>query len=188
MKRWVPVFLLLVVLPVAAYAQLPPVGYMGLFTNSIHSWWCVDGAGFYSAEMWVWCLPGDGGMICVEFALGYPGNVIQSTITLSPLIFPPEVFDPEIGVTLCYSTCQVAWTWIFHQTLWVTTAEQTHVALVKHTNPLIEDIQIATCEAGYPVEPVRKFSDFYINYPPEECPGNAVESESWGAIKSLMAE
>jgi hypothetical protein len=162
---------------------------MGLFTDSSHSWWCVDGAGFYPAEVWLWCLPGDGGMICAEFAISYPDNVIQSTTTFSPLIFPPiDPTDLETGVSLCFSACQVTWTWIFHQALWVTTAEQTYVGLVKHTDPDIEAIQIATCEPGYPVEPVRKFSDFYINYPPEECPGNAVESESWGAIKNLMAE
>jgi len=65
----------------AVFAQGPPVGYMGLYPDDSHSGWCATGVGFYPVEMWICCLPSENDQICAEFAMSYPSNVIQSTVT-----------------------------------------------------------------------------------------------------------
>lgn len=172
----------------AASAQLPLVGYIGLFADDNRDTWCVNGVGFYQIEMWVWCLPSTPGMICAEFAISYPGNVVQSAITFPPPVIIPEVFEPETGVNACFTECQMQWTWAFHQTLFVSDALPSYLEIIKHSDPSIEYIRFATCEPGNPTEPVKKFTNLYINYAPEESPCTymATESRSWGAIKSLV--
>ncbi|HUV35399.1 MAG TPA: hypothetical protein VMX58_00485 [Patescibacteria group bacterium] len=188
MKKWLTLVVILCALSGTAGAQLPPVGYIGLFTDDNRDTWCVNGVGFYQFEMWVWCLPSDEGMICAEFAISYPGNVVQSVITLLPPIIIPEGFEPETGVNVCFTECQVQWTWAFHQTLFVSDASPSHLEIIKHSDPDIEYIRFATCEPGNPTEPVKKFTNLYINYDPagSPCTFTATESRSWGAIKNLV--
>lgn len=189
MRKWLLVFLVLCALSHGAGAQFPPRGYIGLFTDEFHNEWCAVGAGFYEVYMWVWCLPGERGMFCAEFAVSYPTNVIQSAMTWHPdfpmVIEPPY---PEEGISLCYLSCKWDWVWVFYQQLWVTDMMPAYVEIVKHSDPGISDIQFANCEPGYPVEPVTKYTNLYINYDPasSECLGTAVETASWGTIKNLM--
>ncbi len=173
----------------AAGAQLPPVGYIGLYTDEFHDTWCANGVGLYPVNMWVWCLPSERGMMCAEFAISYPINVIRSTVVWNPeipiIVDPP---DPSVGVSICFLNCKWDWTFWFYQQLWVVDPTPVHAEIIKHTDPYVLDIQFANCDPGYPVEPVRKYTNLYINYDPgsSECSGTAVESRSWGAIKRLV--
>ena len=57
------------------YSQGMTNGYIGLFADDIHASWCVQGVEFYQIEMWVWCLPNDEGIICVDsedFTVNFP--------------------------------------------------------------------------------------------------------------------
>ena len=67
-----------------AFAQAPPVGYFGLFTDLDHSSWCGSpGAGWPPAlTFYGIALPSMNGMKCVEFRLIYDaGNASLGTAT-----------------------------------------------------------------------------------------------------------
>jgi hypothetical protein len=173
-------------LPATGYAQNPSLGYIGLFADSEHSYWCVNGVGFYPVEMWIWTLPGQNGMICVEFEIGYAANVIPSTITPGFDDVTLAIGDLDEGLSACLMECQWDWFWFYHQTLYVTDDMPTYCEVLPH--PDIGVYQFANCLPGFPVEPCIKFTNLYINYQPTdpECLGTAVESSSWGAIKSIF--
>jgi hypothetical protein len=187
MKRWLSILLVFWILPVAVFAQLPPVGYIGLYTDELHNEWCAVGAGFYLVQMWAWCLPSERGMICAEFRIDYPANVIQSSVTWNQpwFIDPPDL---EEGASVCLLDCQWDWYWLFHQQLWVTDPGPTYVEIVEFPFLEVPVMQFANCEPGYPVETVKKYTNLYINYDlaSPECSGTAAETGSWGAIKKLM--
>ncbi len=189
MRNGFLLFLAVSLIAAAAGAQLPHVGYIGLFTDDDHQSWCANGVGFYQVNMWVWCLPSERGMICAEFAISYPPNVIQSTLTWNPeiqwVIDPPSPYE---GISVCLPECKCDWFWLFYQQLWVIDAAPVYVEIIKHPDSYVENIQFANCEPGFPFEPVIKYTNLYINYDPAgpECSGTAAESASWGAIKSLV--
>ncbi|UCF06936.1 MAG: hypothetical protein JSV33_07925 [bacterium] len=162
----------------SAFAQ--PVGYIGLFVDDSHSFWCAEGSGFYSFEMWIWCLPSERGMICAEFMCVYPANVIQSTLTTNPIV-SVTLGTLDTGMSVCYFACEWDWNWPFHQTLWVTDATESVITIEKHPDPNIVCIQFANCEPGYPTECVSPISMIEINH----CT-NAVDESSWSAIKGLL--
>jgi hypothetical protein len=177
-------FLTLISLP--SNAQWGPIGYIGLFADGDHTIWCVQGEGFYPVEVWVWCLPGQNGMICAEFDLEYPSNIIASTVTANPIIPPIVVPPPEGGYSLCFSSCQWDWIWIFHQALYVTDSSQSNVEIVPC--PCSGAYQFANCLDGFPTEACIKYTNLFINYnylSDPECTVTSVEEASWGAIKSL---
>ncbi len=167
MKRWLLFSLTFLVIGSAASAELPPVGYIGLYVDDQHEYYCAEGVGFYPVEMWVWCLPSERGMICPEFAIDYPVNVIQSTVTFHPdlgiIIDPP---DAEEGISVCYQSCRWDWVWVFHQSLWVTDPTKTYIQIVPH--PDIGVYRFANCEPGYPTEPCIKLTNLYLNYGPDD--------------------
>ncbi len=160
--------------------------FMGLYTDDTHSYWCATGVGFYPVEVWILCLPGPLGVICNEFMICYPVNVIQSTVTDNTAIISVTLGSLPAGMSVCYLACQYGWFWMFHQQLWVTNADQTMVYICAH--PDVGLYQVADCTPGYPTQPCDLLTNFYINYGPEEqvCQGTATEDASWGAIKSMM--
>ncbi len=183
MKKALIASVALLLISSSAFASL---GYIGLYVDADHSYWCTEGTGFYAAEMWIWCLPGPDGQICAEFAVAYPANIIQSTVTWNDPLISVSLGDLPGGLSVCYVGCQHGWNWPCHQALWVTDPSQTFIQIVPH--PEAGAIQFANCLEGYPVEPATVLTNLFINYPPEapECQGTAVEESSWGAIKGLF--
>jgi hypothetical protein len=169
----------------------PPRGYIGLFADEDHSSWCASGAPVYPVEIWVMCLPGYLGQICAEFAVHYPANVTQSTITInSALWFQIPGYlcvDDYCNFAPCYHWCEWDWHWVMHQTIYVTDWTPSFVEI---TGNQIGGgtYQFANCDSGYPLEPCTVLTRFYLNYDPSapECMATATKSESWGAIKSLV--
>lgn len=193
MRYWIIPFILSILtltsLPCHADA---PIGYIGLFADYEYSTWCVAGEGYYFFEMWVWCLPSYDGQICAEFAISYPSNVIQSTITRNtPLLAVtlPDCIMCEGNMCMvgcCYVSCQWDWHWIFHQQLYVTDQTPSYCEIVAH--PYAGTYQLANCLPGYPVEPCIKYTNLFINYDfsDPECTVTSAAEASWGAIKSLL--
>jgi hypothetical protein len=186
MKKALLVAVVLLLSASAANAVGPPTGYIGLFTGETHSAWCVNGAGFYPAEMWVMCLPSYLGQICAEFRVCYPANVIQSTVTWNTALISVSLGDLPSGLSVCFVGCQNAWLWICHQALWVTDPSLTYIYICPH--PTVGVYQFANCTVGYPTEPCIKFTNFYLNRSAgtPECDVAGTEDASWGAIKSMM--
>lgn len=176
--------LLIIIIPGISTAQAP-TGYIGLFADDYRGSWCINGVGFYQASMWVWCLPGQDGMVCAEFDISYPYNVIEAGINYNPAILP-LIIQPPDGWSLCFSECRTDWVWMFNQIIFVTTVDKTMLEIVPM--PDVGVYQFANCLPGYPVEPCIKLTNLYINYEPDEseCSTTGVEASSWGAIKSLF--
>ncbi len=187
MKRLLMVLLLFISFG-TAHAQLPQTAYIGLFADEDHLSWCVNGQVFYGCEMWVWVLPSERGVMCVEFKVEYPDNVIQSTILQCWGDFTLDIEDPAMGYSACALECRLEWFCVFVQQLYVTSAEETRCEIVPHVGA--GAYQVANCEPGYPVEPVIKLTDLYVNREPNDpvCAGVGTGSASWGAIKRLVSD
>ena len=166
----------------SAFSQLPPEGFIGLFTDNIHSNWCTEGIPLYPVEMWVWCLPSERGQMCAEFAVSYPSNVIESTVTQNDAIISVRLGDLPNGVSVCYVVCQYDWNWPFHQTLYVTDFAETNVRIMPHLG--VGYYQFANCEPGYPTEMCNIYTDLNINH----CELVATREASWGAVKALIGK
>jgi hypothetical protein len=193
MKKALLLMIVALMLSSAVHAcpDCPPpyrYGYIGLYIDEGRMYWCASGVGFYPVEMWIWCLPGENGQICAEFAISYPPNVIQSTTTKNLPLISVDMGDLASGWSVCYIACQWSWHWPAHQLLYVTDPTKTHCEVVAH--PGVGAYQFANCEPGYPVEPCNILSHLFINYDvfDPECAGFATQEASWGAIKSLISE
>ncbi|UCF05832.1 MAG: hypothetical protein JSV33_01995 [bacterium] len=189
MKRILLITVAVLLIASFAHAQLPPVGYIGLYLNteppSPDPIACATGAGFYPVEMYIWALPNEKGMMCAEFMVTYPVNVIQSTVTTNPLVCV-TLGTLDTGMSACLCTCAWDWTWYFHQLLYVTDPTPTECTIVKHPDPNIPCVQHANCDPGYPTECCIVHTKLLLN---QECPPEnpvGTEEASWGAIKDLV--
>jgi hypothetical protein len=121
--------------------------------------------GFYAIEMWIWCQPGPNGMICAEFCVDYPYNIIQTIVTTNMDIYSVSIGDLVSGISVCYKQCLYDWHWIYHQTLYVTDPSPGAVMIVQH--PEASMLQVANCLGGYPLEEAISWIGLYYNDP---CP------------------
>ncbi|UCF04676.1 MAG: hypothetical protein JSV33_12225 [bacterium] len=161
-------------------AQLPSKPYIGLFIDEARSSWCTEGVPLYLVQMYIYFLPSERGIMCLEFVIEYPQNVIQSTITPHYPSIECWIEGPwDEGVTVCFRDCVMDWTWSHCQDLWVTDLEYSVVRILPH--PAVGALQVASCEPGFPVEPCTNFTQLYIN----GCGPTGVDEASWGAIKSM---
>ncbi|MBN1884096.1 MAG: hypothetical protein JW876_01065 [Candidatus Krumholzibacteriota bacterium] len=185
MKRIFAIAVVCILLAAGATAQTP-LGYMGLYADGAHGTWCATGSGFYPVEMWIWCLAGINGQICAEFMIGYPANVITSTVTANTDAISVTLGDLASGMSACLKECNESWLWFFHQTLYVSDPTLTFVQILGH--PDVGVYQFANCNEGFPTEPCVALTHLYLNAGPElpECQTTAVETASWGAIKSML--
>ena len=191
MKKLLTVLLLTAILSGSAIAQAPPVSYVGLYCDEHHSSRCAAGAGSYEFLMWIWVLPGVDGLAAVEFAMEYPAGVIPGEVERNP-IFSTQIGDLSSvdGVATAASECLEDWTWVFRQTLHVTTSDPMEVRIKGSTiGEFVYETPIHTsCEYGFPIYELHVLNYLYINYSGTEyeCSTIGTESKSWGAIKSLF--
>ncbi len=194
MKHALTLALIVLVIASTAFAQLPPKGYIGLFTDANHDTWCVTGEmPFYMVNFWILCLPSVDGMLCAEFAISYPSSgVIQAAVTPNVAIISVAQGSLPAGMSVCYIECQWDWHWCFNQQIYVNEPDQKMIEIIPHTDPRITQIQFAECiPPSYPIEKAVKFTNFYINYDPITeplCQVTGTESKSWGAIKTMITE
>lgn len=117
MKRILLISMVLVLLGVAVSAQLPPRGN-ALYADGARSYsaCCPIPPGFAIAkiEMWVWCLPSENGLWGVDFAVGYPSNIIRDRLTYNGHL-AAIAGDPLTGVAARFDACQWNWCWVAHQ-------------------------------------------------------------------------
>jgi hypothetical protein len=141
--------------------------------------------GFYPVEMWVWAKPDPGlGMICADFMVSYPINVIQSTTTYNSTIVSTYLGSIGTGFTVCLNSCQYDWVWIAHQLLYVYDPTQTKCEIVNH--PEAGAIQFYECTAGFPAYSVASMPRLWLNQDWGPCEDPiAADETSWGAIKSI---
>lgn len=177
--------LLILFLVVTGTASAQQEGYIGLYTDDTHSQSCVTGVGFYPAQVWIWCLPGENGQICAEFSVAYPPNIVQSTVYKNTPIISVDMGDIAGGWSVCYTDCRYDFHWLAWQQIYVTDATPGWIEIVKHPSPEITCVQAANCLPGYPIECLMVLTKFGVN---QECPPEnpiGTEETTWGAIKGL---
>jgi hypothetical protein len=181
--------MVLLISPIALHSQLPPQGYIGLFTDEYRQEWCAEGEAIYSVEMWMWCLPSNNGQAGVEFGVRYPSNIVLSTFTTNDIWGLGMISGCEGDICYLsggYMGCMTDWHWIFHETLYVMDSTPSYCEIVPFPESGV--YKFMSCLPGHPDEPCRIYTNAYFNYPPEgpECRGTAIESKSWGSIKSMF--
>jgi hypothetical protein len=184
------------------FGQEPPVTYLGLYADGARTTWCACGDPEYQIDMWVYAIPGQGGLKAYNFDLSYPSNVVVMNLALNrhrstPITCLPGYCDPPPGLYGEFDFCLEPpkfWDvlWLVHGTLNVISSEPGIVELVptagsgeKAVTPYPPTFQVTRCDGVNESPPV--LTKLYVNYGPStpECSGMAVNQKTWGAIKHL---
>jgi len=171
-------------------AKLPPRGNISLYADGLrsHSAYCAVPWGYSVAkiEMWVWCQPGENGLRGVECAVAYPSNVVADRVTYNSDLAARQgtLLD---GISAGFGTCQWDWVWVAHQTLYMSSLDQTYLEVAPH--PAVGFFRFFNCGEGNPAEPCLKGTNLPLNaaapcLPPETAIGAG--RSTWGAVKSLF--
>jgi hypothetical protein len=191
MKHLFPAVAIIASLAVSAHAQFPPRGNISLYADGARSYsaYCAVPWGYSiaKAEVWVWCQPGENGLWGVEFAVAYPSNVITDRVTYNSDLVTKQGGLLE-GISVAFGTCQWDWCWVAHQTLYVSSLQQTYLEVAPH--PASGFFQLFTCSEGNPMEPCLKGTNLYLNVATAPClpPETAIGAggSTWGGVKSLF--
>lgn len=194
MKRMLLLILAVLGLSAAAHADLPPRGYVSLYADAARGYfsYCPIPSGYPIAkiEMWVWLLPGENGLMCADFAVGYPSNVIRDRITFNAALISTSSGTLFTGYSACLNTCQWDWCWVAHQALYITSLQGTYAEIVPH--PALGVFQFFNCAPGHPAEPCLRGTSLFLNNNSYPCvvPELAIGAGelTWGAVKSLFIE
>jgi hypothetical protein len=161
---------------------------IGLYADDQHSSCATTAMMPTVVDMWIWCYPDDViGMMCAEFMVTYPANVIASTVTKNVPIISVDMGDYASGYSVCFTECHYDWTWPGHQALYVTSADATKCSVVKHPDEEILCVQMADCTEGFPIYCVCGCPSLWLNLDDDPCHDPCpTEETSWGAIKELI--
>ena len=175
----------------AGEAKLPPRGNISLYADVSRSYnaYCAVPWGFSiaKAEVWVWCQPGENGLWGVECAVAFPSNVVIDRVTYSSDLATRQG-SLLTGISAVFGTCQWDWAWVAHQTLYVTSLQQTYLEVAPY--PASGFFQFFNCGEGNPAEPCLKGTNLYLNAATAPClpPETAIGAggSTWGAVKNLF--
>jgi hypothetical protein len=156
--------------------------YIGLYADQAHSECSIYPPVFQLVYFWVWVQPGEDGMVCAEYEITVPANVIEAATIVNPAagyhigdaIVPP-------GSTVCFPGCQTDWIWTHQLNCLVIDFTPSIITLDPHDDLGI--MRATNCiDFGDGYETMTKINDMFIN---QGC-CLATEQSSWGAIKSLL--
>ena len=181
----------LLLLAGSAFAQpfpgLPDSAYVGLFADVDHTIRTVTYGGAPALFHWyLYWLPSTRGLLAAEFTIVVPSNVAGVTTVAKDPGITVELGTLTGGISIAFheDSCQTDWVWSHHLTSFLLSGAQSEIMLVDRgdVGGVWVPYQIATCELGYPIEPVKRLTHLYLNWDG----GLGVQSKSWGAIKSLF--
>ncbi len=156
--------------------------YIGIYADEEHSECSSYPTPYMLVSFWVWIQPGADGLICADYEITTPSNVIDAATIINPAagyqigdaIVPP-------GATICFPTCQADWIWTHQLQCLVTDATPSIITLDPHDDYGI--LRVTTCVEPEPtVEEMTKINDLFLY---QGC-CLSTETSSWGAIKSLL--
>jgi hypothetical protein len=159
-------------------AQLPPQGFIGLYVDDAHTTWCIEGTGSFT--MYCFVLPTVDGMKCIEIK-----TVLSSAnIAVFSPVYNADVAQPVMGgvpgdLAACFNSCWGEWVQAFSATLFIMAATPESVTMEPFTGSPY--LKILDC-TGLETEALP-LTYVYTNY--AECPGNANQESTWGAIKNM---
>ena len=143
------------------YAQLPPQGFIGLYSDEEHTDWCIYGTGVHTFYCFV--QPPGAGLKCIELKTVLSSDNI---FVVSP-IFHPDHAEPVMGsvpgnLALCFNSCHsTGWVMAFSAQVIVVNTTLESITLEPFTGSPY--MKILNCE-GVEVEALH-FPDIYINDP-----------------------
>jgi hypothetical protein len=154
-------------------------------------WMCFDEYGAYCqckllptplysiVDCWVWVLPSGNGMMCAEFGIEWPANVVPMSISVHPDLACAG--DPGACESpYCFTGCKTGWTWVLKRSIMFLNDEQATARFIP--DPSSGILAVRTCAPGNPAEAcVTAPILLNVGY----CPYDAVERSTWGSIKSL---
>ncbi len=116
-------------------------------------------------DCYVWCLPSERGMMCVEYALEFMPTSDDFTCFAIEEIPNRDVVSVSFGntrdgISECFSECRYDWTWVMKVTYMYVSGG----GLIEVTNdPAVPSILAANCLAGYPTETARAGTPLQVN-------------------------
>jgi hypothetical protein len=162
---------------------LPPKPYFGIYADASHLIQSVTPAVYSQFSVWFWCLPSENGLQAIEFHVTYPSNVVVLSSVKNPgtivALGCPYTYEPGFCAIFPEGSCQMDWVWTINLTCMVLTNQPGFIEVGPLSYQSV--LEAATCQSGYPIEPVTILDKFGINQ--EAVIG--VEPETWGGIKSL---
>ncbi len=156
--------------------------YVGLFTDDAHTAWTVSGSGFTPFSIYMYWFGSPLGIQAAEFILVAPANVIISSATYKNPDITVELGTLTGGISVAFGNCQAGGVWwkMYQISCFLTTADPSIVEV--GPNPSAGAYQVASCELGYPIRPLKRYTNICCN---QSC-AIATREASWGAIKSLF--
>jgi hypothetical protein len=194
MKRMVMIAMGLLLLAGSAFAQLampadttypglPDTAYVGLFADAGHTVRSVNYGGAPAAFQWyIFFLPPKMGFQGAEFMIQLPANVVSITVLEKDPAITVELGSLLAGIStvIAEGTCRSDWFYLYKLQSILFSNVQSQIEVV--ANPAAGAYQIVTCELGYPIAPLKRFTHLYLNWDG----GIAVKETNWGAIKELF--
>ena len=173
--------------PAGALAQTEAHYYIGLFADEDFTVCSVDVVASSIFEAYVWCRPDWEGMVCVEFKIAYPSNVLlMPSMTVKHDGISVEYGDVESGISTCFHDCRYDQLWVYR--LSFVALETGGPDFIRIEDFLPEDqyggLNFAACQGGFPTRDAIVLNHLALN---QDCVVGTAAA-SWGAIKSLCGE
>lgn len=190
MKRMVMIAIAILLLAGAGFAQpfpgLPDTAYVGLFSDAAHTAHQVNFGGAPAPFQWyIFFLPNKMGFQAAEFRIELPANVAGATVQAKDAGISVELgtLTAGISIALFEGTCRTDWFWAYRLSTVLLSNVQSQIRVIENPNTLpYPAYQVASCELGYPIYPLKRYCYLSLNYDG----GVGVENTSWGAIKGLF--
>ncbi|MDD4858416.1 MAG: hypothetical protein PHD74_10000 [Candidatus Krumholzibacteria bacterium] len=184
MKRTLLLVLALMLVAAPSFAQIPDTAYVGLYTDVDHTTWSATYSGVTTTVyMYIFWVPGPDGLQAAEWAISYPSNILQGTITKDADI-ASTLGTMQAGIAVSMYTCHAGgvWYWTHKVRLFLQDAEQSTIEIVANPTVIPPVYDYSACTLGYPRKPVKRATNLCMNWSCE----TATQSATWGAIKSLF--
>jgi hypothetical protein len=155
--------------------------YIGVYGDLDHSVCRLDPLQYVGFHAYIMVLPSTRGMQAAEFTLLLPGTVISTASVKNPDI-TVELGSLTGGISVAFGSCHTGWTYLYDMTLLCLATVPGYIGLSGDIsiNPPI--FAVASCEAGYPSEPVIYHAPLALF---QAC-NIGTQTSTWGAIKNLF--
>ena len=178
--------LLLSVLCGAAAAQVPPRPdefFAGVYADNTRTMSCVSGpaGSVFDLIAFAW-VPLEAGLTYVTLRFEFPANIeLSGRALFNGLVIDVIVVDYDDGTvewTMLFSECPSGWIELFRQRTGILDTSRSDILIVED-NSMIRD-------CAFVLNDIEVLGGLAVNDP--DCAFVPVETDSWGAVKSLFRQ